>query len=115
MKVASCKTPESGDERRYDTLPSSELKAKSSLRGGAFPPFPTIVQLPIQTEADNRSKNSPSKVESRALLLNIVVYGNPRMVYHSDHYLREFARVRVSLSESLLPLLPELRDFTLFG
>jgi hypothetical protein len=38
------------------------------------------------TEADDYFKNviSPSKVQSRALLLNTVVYGNPCRLYHTD-------------------------------
>ena len=38
------------------------------------------------TEADDYSKNlvSPSKVQTHALLLNTVVYGNPHKLYYTD-------------------------------
>jgi hypothetical protein len=44
------------------------------------------VQLTVQTEADDyfKSVDSSSKVKSRALLLNVVVYGNPYICY-SDY------------------------------
>ena len=49
------------------------------------PPPNAIVQLTRMTEADDYFKDvSSSKVQSRALLLNTVVYGNARELYHTD-------------------------------
>ena len=58
----------------------------SSSKAPFPPPFPMTIQLTVQTEADDyfKSVNSSSKVESRALLLNVVVYGNPCMLYYND-------------------------------
>ncbi|KAF9643747.1 hypothetical protein BDM02DRAFT_1355740 [Thelephora ganbajun] len=57
---------------------------------------PGIYTSACSSKADDYFKNviSPSKVQSRVLLLNAVVYGNPHKLYHTDASAGSLSRIQ---------------------
>lgn len=66
--------------------PGIYTSACSSSKTPFLPPFPNDCITNCTTEADDYFKDivSSSKIQSRALLVNAVVYGNPRKLFHTD-------------------------------